>query len=374
MMSGTRPFGGLHKPCALVLAAFAIVAGCSSGDHVATPDDRSTGRRTDAVFSTFLEEADYLLEGRLGVYVVMSLSSGPVTGGAVILHVYNLTDSEAAFLLRGLYYGKERAPLRSQEVRMAPRSQSRVHAGVVAGVSRWVQELEVTMVFESAGREVTKPLRLRRVRQDRFPRPAGLLFPWDPDPICTADADRDYVAGCLAWRKGESARAHGTVRALAERGHATAQWLMGLMHDLATPADFTTAVEWYRKSAEQGHPLGQWALAGMYATGRAVPRDYGEALRLYRKAAAQGEARAEHSLGHMYETGEGVAIDFVEAAAWYRRAAERGLPQAQNSLAAMYDNGRGVEKTFQKARYWWEQAAARGSLVALENLELLGRR
>jgi TPR repeat protein len=40
----------------------------------------------------------------------------------------------------------------------------------------------------------------------------------------------------------------------------------------------------------------------------------------------------------------------------------------------MYYSGWGVEKDVEKARYWWEKAAARGSLVALQSLELLGRK
>lgn len=392
-MSGTGPFAaGLYKLGALALAAFAIFAGCSSGDLLVTTYDPSTGRRTETVFSKFFEETDYLIEKKLGVYVVMSLEPREVPGsywlkeafgtlgsgdvlapGLVTLYLHNLTDSELALLLKGLSYGWEHISLKSQEVRIAPQSHSRVDVGAIP-VNRYLRELEVTLVFESAGSEVAKPLRLKRLAQDRFPRPAGLVFPWDSDPICTADTDREYAEGCLAWRKGESARARGMLRPLAERGHTSTQWLMGLMHDVGIPTDYMAAVEWYRKSAERGNAQGQSALAGMYALGRAAPRDYGEALRLYRKAAAQGDGRAEHSLGYMYEAGQGVAVDFVEAAAWYRKAAEKGLPQAQSALAAIYYGGRGVEKDVEKARYWWEKAAARGSLVAIQSIELLGHK
>jgi len=375
---------------ALALAAAAIVAGCSSRELSAPARDQSGGPRRESALSPFLEGSDYLIEKTLGVYVVMAVdplsplppgkkdlfgmpSSVSSTSGRVTLYLQNPTDSETALLIQKVTHGPVRVSVRAQEIRIAPRSRSRVEAGVVS-VDAEVRDVGITVAFGAAGSEDAKMVRLRRVTQDRFPRPGGLVFPWDPDPICGADADRDYVEACLAWRKGETARALGTLRPLAERGSASAQWLMGLIHDVTLPVDFAAAVQWYRKSAEQGYAPGQSALAGMYALGRIVPQDYGEALRWYRKAAAQGDGRAEHAIGFMYEAGQGVAIDLAEAATWYRKAAEKGYPQAQTALAAMYYAGRGVEKDLEKARYWLEKAAARGSLIALEGLESFPRK
>lgn len=48
--------------------------------------------------------------------------------GLVTLHLHNLADSEAVLLIKGLSYGRELISSKSQEVRIAPQSQSRVNA------------------------------------------------------------------------------------------------------------------------------------------------------------------------------------------------------------------------------------------------------
>jgi TPR repeat protein len=61
----------------------------------------------------------------------------------------------------------------------------------------------------------------------------------------------------------------------------------------------------------------------MYATGRGVPKDYTAALSWYRKAADQGDASAQNNLGSMYAAGRGVPQDHVQAFMWYTIAAAR---------------------------------------------------
>ena len=55
--------------------------------------------------------------------------------------------------------------------------------------------------------------------------------------------------------------------------------------------------------------LAQNNLGFCYGKGNGVPKDYTEAVKWYRKAAEQGNATAQSNLGHRYYNGEGVAKD-----------------------------------------------------------------
>ena len=57
--------------------------------------------------------------------------------------------------------------------------------------------------------------------------------------------------------------------------------------------------EW-RALAEQGHAEAQFTLGAMYAAGEGVPQDFVEAVRWYRLAAEQGHAWAQYNLGVRY--------------------------------------------------------------------------
>ena len=93
--------------------------------------------------------------------------------------------------------------------------------------------------------------------------------------------------------------------------------------------DYTEAVKWYRKAAEQGNADAQCNLGWMYSTGRGVTQSDEEAVKWYRKAAEQGDATAQNNLGLKYANGRGVTQSDEEAVKWYRKAAEQGNADAQ---------------------------------------------
>ena len=70
----------------------------------------------------------------------------------------------------------------------------------------------------------------------------------------------------------------------------------------------------------------------MYSHGNGVKQDYSEALRWYRKAAEQENSYAQFMLGLMYENGLGVTKNLQEARKWYRKAADQGYTDAQEAL------------------------------------------
>ncbi|MCY4426066.1 MAG: tetratricopeptide repeat protein, partial [Halieaceae bacterium] len=105
--------------------------------------------------------------------------------------------------------------------------------------------------------------------------------------------------------------------------------------------DNAEAAAWFRKAAEQGHATAQFVLGLVYANGQGVPKNDTEAARWYRMAAEQGHATAQFVLGLMYAKGEGVRGDDVKAYAWLSIAAAQGLENAKKGkelLAGLMTN------------------------------------
>ena len=66
--------------------------------------------------------------------------------------------------------------------------------------------------------------------------------------------------------------------------------------------------------------------------GDGTPQDYSKALYWYQKAADQGLAKAQTNLGFLYANGQGVPKNYAQAAIWYRKAADQGYAKAQDAL------------------------------------------
>ena len=62
----------------------------------------------------------------------------------------------------------------------------------------------------------------------------------------------------------------------------------------------------------------------MYDNGIGVAENDATAVEWYRKAAEQGVAPAQHNLGVMYNTGKGIAQNFVKAYMWTSVSADTG--------------------------------------------------
>lgn len=93
----------------------------------------------------------------------------------------------------------------------------------------------------------------------------------------------------------------------------------------ALPTDMTVL-------SKEGKRIDQNNLGWMNYKGYDVNQDYSEAMKWYRKAADQGNAIAQNNLGYMYDEGLGVTKDYAEAVKWYRKAADQGDEDAKNKL------------------------------------------
>ena len=133
----------------------------------------------------------------------------------------------------------------------------------------------------------------------------------------------------------------------AEKGNRECQAIIGYFG--WQKGDYSEAVKWFRKAAEQGYAPAQTNLGWMYEKGYGVSKDYSEAVKWYYEAAEQGNAKGQNALGVMYLYGYGISKDYSEAVKWYRKAAEQGEATAQNNLGRMYENGYGVSKDYSEA-------------------------
>jgi tetratricopeptide (TPR) repeat protein len=124
--------------------------------------------------------------------------------------------------------------------------------------------------------------------------------------------------------------------------------------------DYSEALRWYSKAADQGNIAAQYNIGWLYRNGRGVVQDYAEAMRWYRKAADQGHAAALSNVGFLYQNGLGVAQDDAEAMRWYCNAAVQGDAGAHYNIGLMYANGWGVTRDLGQARAWVQKAADGG--------------
>ena len=159
---------------------------------------------------------------------------------------------------------------------------------------------------------------------------------------------------------------------IAIDGSSTAEQLNKEGDKFYDTKDYNSAVQCYRKAAEQGYASAQYNLGYCYRKGLGVTQDHTEAVKWYRKAAVQGHVKAQCQLGYCYETGQGVTKDYHLAVRWYREAAEQGYATAQYNLGLCYQYSRGGVQGLADAIKWYRKAAAQGDENAKEKLRKLG--
>ena len=127
-----------------------------------------------------------------------------------------------------------------------------------------------------------------------------------------------------------------------------------------------------RMKAENGDVRSQYELGVAFDFGKlGLEKNYTEAVKWFRKAAEQNNAAAQDNLGQCYAAGEGVEQDYAGAAKWYRKAAEQNDNSAQYDLGLCYANGEGVSKNYAEAYKWWTLAADQNNSDAKKYLSVL---
>lgn len=135
------------------------------------------------------------------------------------------------------------------------------------------------------------------------------------------------------------------------------------------------AVEHYITSQKLGNENAEFRLAQLYERSeQLLPRDYSSALYWYKKSAEHGEALAYYRVSKMYRAGHGVKKDEKVALEWCRQAAERGVGVAQGIMGACYEFGWGTHVSYYQAREWYKRAIESGYENAIGRLEKLNKK
>jgi len=138
----------------------------------------------------------------------------------------------------------------------------------------------------------------------------------------------DYEAAVLEWQ------------ALANKGHAVAQFNLGVMYQLGLGVgqDNAEAVNWYRMAAEQGNAKAQQNIGYMYMKGLGLAQSSTQALKWYREAANQGNAATQYLLGSLYAGDPDGQQDYVLAYMWLNLASRQGYEGAADARTAVASN------------------------------------
>ena len=105
----------------------------------------------------------------------------------------------------------------------------------------------------------------------------------------------------------------------------------------------------------------------MYLGGSDLPRDYSEAINWYRKAAQEGDAAVQIKLAKLLARPEG-AQNYQEARHWCEEAAKQMFSPGAFCVGLMYERGLGVEQNLPEAAKWFNQAAQLGNAEAMSHL------
>lgn len=207
-------------------------------------------------------------------------------------------------------------------------------------------------------------------------------------------------------RQGSDADA-AQARILYERaaglGYAPAMVRLGDCEE-----DEGSALQWYRRSAEQKDPEGLFRVAICCHEGRGTAQDRREAHRLFslladqdhpgalyymglyaqqgyleepnylmarmyfRCGLEQRDGRCCRMLGMLCELGQGCRKDPQEAASYYRRAGELGEARGFTDLARLLASGVLGPQRRSSAKHWYAMAALQGEPEALQALHQLG--
>jgi localization factor PodJL len=120
--------------------------------------------------------------------------------------------------------------------------------------------------------------------------------------------------------------------------------------------------------AERGHAPAQFYLGKLYENGQfGVVQNMTEARRWTERAAEGGDAAAMHNLALYHFRGEGGPQNLASATRWFREAAERGIVDSQYNLGLLYQSGSGVERNLGEAYKWFSIAAVGGDAQARAN-------
>ena len=168
------------------------------------------------------------------------------------------------------------------------------------------------------------------------------------------------IAGCSdsSYCDVEKETKFEKVTACAQKGFLSEQTLLGRLYYKGdgVKQNYTKAVYWLTKAAEQGSVNAQYYLAEIYRKKEDACGYYCDRLaaKWYRKAADQGDYMSQLIIGDMYIRGVGVIQDKVLAHMWFNIANLEGTKNAREKMdrIAKEMSPSQIEKAQDMAREW----------------------
>ena len=117
--------------------------------------------------------------------------------------------------------------------------------------------------------------------------------------------------------------------------------------------------------AKKGDPDSQLTMGIVYRDGSdGLPQNYLSAMEWFKKAAEQGDAMAQLNLGKLYKNGHCPPIDYVQAHMWFNIAVSTFASQGRNSQSLKYTfnlrdelaskmSSQQINAAQQLAKKWW---------------------
>ena len=145
----------------------------------------------------------------------------------------------------------------------------------------------------------------------------------------------------------------------AEMGNINAYYGMGLAYEQGkgvVDKNKKTAIEWYRKAAENGHIDGMLKVAHLIRFD-----DPDEAVKWLEIAAEKENAKAMNNLGYMWEMGHLSTFGKSDVAhQWYLKSAKLGNKTGQYNVCLHLYKGTGVQRNISEAKKWCKRSADQG--------------
>ena len=155
-----------------------------------------------------------------------------------------------------------------------------------------------------------------------------------------------FEKGKSFYRSGDYSKALNLFREAVSRGHAGAQYYMGLMYGAGkgVRADQRAAMAWFREAAAKGYAPAEYRMGLFYYHGEGVQKDLGEALNWFKKAAQRGHTDAAAYMARIENEQERRSLfrkglefykkgDLKEALAWFEKSSEKGHPDAARYMS-----------------------------------------
>nr|WP_181718078.1 tetratricopeptide repeat protein [Psychrobacter sp.]QJS05725.1 sel1 repeat protein [Psychrobacter sp.] len=117
--------------------------------------------------------------------------------------------------------------------------------------------------------------------------------------------------------------------------------ILALLFGLTVSATAVSVLEFEKDKAlaESGNSFYQGVLGEYYSKGNGVRQDYSKALEWFKKSANQNDASAQAVIGAMYDEGQGVRQNKTTAKEWYGKSCDNGYQSGCDYYKRLNEQG-----------------------------------